>query len=96
MDPTNTTYLSNTAIFYFHDYGRKSKSYKPVTPNFQTAGPSEPDVVVNFPCSKGRSVELQRGKGVFSFKEGNKARVMDGFWKFLFATKQKFHPNFFF
>ena len=26
MGPSNSTYLSNTAIFHFHDYGRKSMS----------------------------------------------------------------------
>ena len=36
MGPSNTSYLSNTTIFHFHDYGRKSKhsleKYKPYTP----------------------------------------------------------------
>ena len=26
MGPSNNSYLLNTAIFHFHDYGRKSKN----------------------------------------------------------------------
>ena len=32
MGPPNSSYLSNTAIFHFHDYGRKSNLFSPKTP----------------------------------------------------------------
>ena len=43
-------------------------------------------MVVIFPSSKGRSVELQGGERfLFLSKEGNKARVAEGgFWKVFF------------
>ena len=46
MGPSNSSCLSNIAIFHFHDYGRKSTQYQP---KLEVTATLLSDLASNFP-----------------------------------------------
>ena len=47
MGPPNSSYLSNTAIFHFHDYGRKMRKSKKHATNRQKQKTASPGLTVS-------------------------------------------------